>query len=38
MRKINTRRFGELEIEDQDIIRFADGLPAFEEELQECWK
>ena len=32
MRKINTRRFGELEIEDQDIIRFADGLPAFEEE------
>lgn len=32
MRKINTRRFGELEIEEQDIIKFADGLPAFEDE------
>ena len=32
MRKINTRRFGELEVEDQDIVKFADGLPAFEDE------
>lgn len=32
MRKINPRRFGELEIEEQDIIKFADGLPAFEDE------
>lgn len=32
MRKINTRRFGELEVEEQDIIKFADGLPAFEDE------
>ena len=32
MRKINTRRFGELELEDEDIVRFAHGLPAFEDE------
>lgn len=32
MRKINTLRFGELEIEEQDVVRFADGLPAFEDE------
>ena len=32
MRKINTLRFGELEIEEQDVIRFADGIPAFEDE------
>lgn len=32
MRTIDTHRFGELEIEDRDIIRFADGIPAFEEE------
>ena len=32
MRKINTLRFGELEIEDQDVVRFADGIPAFEDE------
>lgn len=32
MKKINTRRFGELEVEEQDIIKFADGLPAFEDE------
>ena len=32
MRKINTRRFGELEVEEQDIVKFADGLPAFEDE------
>ena len=32
MRKINTLRFGELEIKKQNIIRFADGIPAFEDE------
>ena len=32
MRKIDTIRFGKLEIEDSDIIKFADGLPAFEDE------
>lgn len=32
MRKINTLRFGELEIEEQNVVRFADGIPAFEDE------
>ena len=32
MRKINTLRFGELEIEEKDVIRFADGIPAVEDE------
>ena len=32
MRKINRLRFGELEIEEQDVVRFADGIPAFEDE------
>ena len=32
MRKINTLRFGELEIEEQDVVRFVDGIPAFEDE------
>lgn len=32
MRKINTLRFGELEIEEQDVVRFADGILAFEDE------
>ena len=32
MRKINTLRFGDLEIEEQDVVRFADGIPAFEDE------
>ena len=32
MRKINTLRFGELEIEEKDVIGFADGIPAFEDE------
>ena len=32
MRNINTLRFGELEIEEQDVVRFADGIPAFEDE------
>ena len=32
MSKINTLRIGELEIEEQDVVRFADGIPAFEDE------
>ena len=32
MKKINTLRFGELEIEEQDVVRFAAGIPAFEDE------
>lgn len=32
MRKIDTRRFGELEVDERDIVRFADGLPAFDDE------
>ena len=32
MKKINTLRFGELEIEEQDVVRFADGIPSFEDE------
>ena len=32
MRKINTLRFGELEIEEQDVVRFAEGIPAFKDE------
>ncbi|MBQ6975048.1 MAG: flagellar assembly protein FliW [Selenomonadaceae bacterium] len=32
MRKINTDRFGEVEIDEKRIIHFKDGIPAFEEE------
>ena len=32
MKKIKTARFGELEIEEDKIFYFVDGLPAFEEE------
>lgn len=32
MRKINTRRFGEIEIEEKTIAHFKDGIPAFEDE------
>ena len=32
MRKINTLRFGELEIDEQYVVRFANGIPAFEDE------
>lgn len=34
MRKINTDRFGELEIDEKRIIHFKDGIPAFEEEKE----
>ena len=32
MKKINTARFGELNIQEDKIFQFADGLPAFEDE------
>ena len=32
MKKINTVRFGELEIDENKIVRCEDGLPAFEDE------
>ena len=32
MKKINTVRFGELNIQEDKIFHFADGLPAFEDE------
>ncbi|MEX5284826.1 flagellar assembly protein FliW [Selenomonas sputigena] len=34
MRKIKTTRFGEIEEDEGKIIRFAAGLPAFEEEKE----
>jgi flagellar assembly factor FliW len=34
MKKINTRRFGEIEIDEKRIINFKDGIPAFEEEKE----
>ncbi len=32
MRKVNTSRFGELEIDEKRVVHFANGIPAFEEE------
>ena len=32
MRKVNTDRFGELEVDESRIITFKDGIPAFEDE------
>lgn len=32
MRKVNTSRFGELEIEEKRVVHFKDGIPAFEDE------
>lgn len=32
MRKVMTTRFGEIEVADDKIVRFEDGLPAFEDE------
>lgn len=34
MKKIKTARFGELEIQEDRIFHFADGLPAFEDERE----
>ncbi len=32
MRKVNTLRFGEIEVEDEDVVHFPQGIPAFEDE------
>lgn len=32
MRKVNTSRFGELEIDEKRVIHFSNGIPAFEDE------
>lgn len=32
MRKVNTDRFGEIEIDEKRIVHFKDGIPAFEDE------
>ena len=32
MKKINTLRFGEVEVNGEKIVHFADGIPAFEDE------
>ena len=32
MRKVNTLRFGEIEVDEEKIVHFADGIPAFEDE------
>lgn len=32
MRKVNTSRFGELDIDEKRIVHFANGIPAFEDE------
>ncbi len=32
MRKINTMRFGEIEVEEEKIVHFKKGIPAFEDE------
>jgi len=32
MKKVNTLRFGEIEIDEEKVIHFEDGIPAFEEE------
>jgi flagellar assembly factor FliW len=34
MPQILTKYFGELEYQEQDVVRFPSGLPAFEEDLQ----
>jgi len=32
MKKVNTLRFGEIEVEEEKVVRFEDGIPAFEDE------
>ena len=34
MRKINTSRFGEIEIDEKRIVHFKNGIPAFEDEKE----
>ena len=32
MRKVNTSRFGEIEVDESKIVHFKDGIPAFDDE------
>lgn len=32
MRKVNTSRFGEIEVDEGNVVQFANGIPAFEGE------
>ena len=32
MRKVSTVRFGEIEVAEDKIVRFEEGMPAFEKE------
>ena len=32
MKKVNTVRFGEIEVEEEKIVHFKEGIPAFEDE------
>ena len=32
MRKVNTVRFGEIEVEEEKVVHFKNGIPAFEDE------
>lgn len=32
MKKVNTLRFGEIEVDEEKIVQFVDGIPAFEDE------
>lgn len=32
MKKVNTLRFGEIEVEEEKVVHFEDGIPAFEDE------
>ena len=32
MKKINTLRFGEIDVDEEKIVHFANGIPAFEDE------
>ena len=34
MRKVNTSRFGEIEVDEKKIVHFEKGIPAFEDETQ----
>lgn len=34
MKKINSLRFGELEVADEQVVHFENGIPAFEEERE----
>ena len=34
MRKVYTSRFGEIEVDEEKIVHFQNGIPAFEEEKE----